>query len=351
MPREMRSSVLVVTLALFVAVAGGGAVATADVAAAGEEFPVTATDGTGTEVTLEEPPDEIVVTHASSAQIAHDIGAWDRVTGAPVEPFTAYLDDYDEPTDVTADGGPDVEVIVDLDPDMVIMGHVADPETAETLRDNGLTVFVEPSPTTIDDIMSTVETVGQLSGEPTGAGNTVADMEEALAAVDERTAASDRDLLVYYAMGDGWTTGPGTFQADLIERAGADNLGTAAELEAPWDTVSPETVLELDPDWIIFDDSHDEPPIAEALNETTAMQTNQTHQVDANLFNQAGPRVIQPLQSLVEAFHPAVPTDDSAVDAATPDDQATALPGFGVVVALVATALTSLVLSRRNAHR
>lgn len=351
-------------------------------------YPLTVTDASGEEVTVEESPDEIVVMHASAAQVVHDIGKWDNVTGAPVTSFTAYLEDHDAPEDVTDDQGwPIVEVIVDLDPDLVIAGHVGDPDTVAALRAENLTVYHGPTPTTVDDIKEKVHIYGALTGACDGAAERVDWMDERLAAIDEMVDDGEERPLAYFELGDGWTTGEGTFQHDMIERSGADNLGAEADLTG-WGQISEEVVIERNPDFVVYGDTMEEPPVTDALRELPAIQQDRTVAVDSNLMNQAGPRVVLVMETLAEAFaegpieEPAddevtddsddadEPVDDGADDGddtmdegdeeppeedddeATvtepeeDDDTAEALPALGPIAALVAILVGALLASR-----
>lgn len=323
------------------------------------EYPFTVEDATGTEVTLDEPPDDIVVMHPSGAQIAQDIGAWDRVAGAPVDPFTAYLDDHDAPHDVTGDDGPVREEIVNLSPDIVLASHLGDWETVETLRDDGLTVYIGPQPTSVDDISQKVDRYGQLMGACTGAAETTDWMDERMDAVDERTEDVDSPL-VYYEMGGGWTTGAETFQSDMIERAGGENLGDQAGVVG-WGEVDAETVVDMDPEWILYGDSTAEPPIADSMTATTAYMNNQTVRTDANYMSQAGPRVVIAIEEMANAFAAATDTngddgteaengddrddtgdDDPPSDADDEPEETNALIGFGAIAGITAIVIVTI---------
>lgn len=359
------NSRLVVLAVLLAVVTGlviapvGGVAAQEDMAC---EYPIEVEDATGTTITIDEPPEDIVVLHAGSAQIVHDLDAWDRVSGAPVTPFTAYLENHDAPTDVTDDEGfPIQEEIVDLEPDLVLVGHLGDPANVEMLRDQGLTVYMGPTPTSVDDIQNKVLRYGELIGACQEASDEVAWMDERLEAVDELTEDIEEPL-VYYELGDGWTFGEGTFQADMIERAGAENLGTSAGLDG-WGTVSTETVVDMDPDWILYGDSFEEPPISEPIEETTAVHSDNVLAVNANYMSQSGPRVVLAIEEMAEAFAESAETDDDAVSEEADDEEPTdttaddtaddtedqeitadddGLPGFGIVAALAAVVLTML---------
>lgn len=314
-------------------------------------YPYEVTDGTDSTVSLNESPDEIVVLHASSAQVVHDIGAWDRVTGAPVAPFTAYLDDHDTPIDVTDDlGTPELEEVVNLSPDLVIAAHVGDMEEVDALRDEGLTVYMGPTPASVDDIAQKVEAYGELIGQCEEASETVGWMNDELADIDATTNEIDTPI-AYYEMGDGWTAGDGTFQQDAIEVAGADNLGGIAGVQG-WEPVNEEEVLNTNPDWIIYSDAAEEPPISPAIEETTAIQQNQTIAVNSNYFSQAGPRIMLPISEMATAFaetdteeEPAPePSDD---DSNGDDNGDETIPGFGIIVAGISL-ISTITIYRRQ---
>jgi iron complex transport system substrate-binding protein len=80
-----------VLLAVLLAVSLVGVVA-APAAASHEDgdcsFPVSVMDATGTEVTVDDAPEEIVTLDAASAQTCWEIGAEERITGTPVRSYT-----------------------------------------------------------------------------------------------------------------------------------------------------------------------------------------------------------------------------------------------------------------------
>lgn len=320
--------------------------------------PLTVEDATGTNVEIEEPPEDIVVLHASVAQVMHDIDSWGMVAGAPVTPFTAYLEDHDEPNDVTDDEGfPEVEEVVALEPDLVIAGHVADHETVENLRDHGLTVYAGPPPVTVGEIKIKVETIGALVGACDAAADRTDWMTERLDDIDTMLDEQEERPMAYYELGEGWTTGDGTFQHDMIERAGADNLGAETD-QAGWFEIDEEVVVDAAPDWIVHADTVEEPMVTEAVRTTAAFENERFVAVDSNLINQAGPRIVIVMETMAAAFaedpleetvpddqtqedddqsedrEPADDRDDATVTAPADDDEDDPLPGFGPLAAL-----------------
>lgn len=360
---------IVIALVVFTAATGIGATGAHDGVAAAQvdcAFPTSVTDATGENVTVEEEPERIVAVQPSDAQTLWEIGAQEKVVGMPVNQYTEYLDGHDQPQDITDDGNmPVTERIVDLDPDLVVAAASTDEEQVDQLRDAGLTVYQFTDATSIDDVIETTETTGRLTGECAGANETVDWMNEEINAVEE-AVGDQEEPTVFYALGDGFTAGNGTFIDEIITTAGGENLASAAGIEF-YGQISEEVVIAEDPERIVYpDDNFDQPPVSDrVLSETTAGQEGQVVAVDSNRLNQPGPQVVYAIRNLAETLHPDAytasdgatndsnETADGGNDSATEDNQSApgeseGQPGFGVpaaVVALVAAAL--LVLRRR----
>ncbi|MFC4246204.1 PGF-CTERM-anchored ABC transporter substrate-binding protein [Natribaculum luteum] len=375
---------LIVLLATLVATGAVTPLAAADNAAAAQaesdcEYPLTLTDATGEEITLEEPPERIVTLGASDAQTAFEIGAGDAVVGMPL---TAPTEDLQtgERTDVTAADGfeIDTEAVVELEPDVVLAANIIDTDTVDQLRELGLTVYYFPEAESIDDIRDNVAVTGQLTGECAGAQETVDWMDQRLDLLESAVDDDDRSL-AYYPMGGGYTAGTGTFQHEIMLTAGLENVAATAEIDG-WGIISEEVVVEEDPEWIVYGDSFDEPQVSEAVHETTAYQEENFAAVDNNDFSQPGPNVVFAAEQLLETAHPeayeSISDDlaeldseyedtDSTTDGAdeggeenesengsdeegTESDENDALPGFGVPVAAAAVLATLGLLARRR---
>ncbi|MFC5969838.1 PGF-CTERM-anchored ABC transporter substrate-binding protein [Halomarina salina] len=343
-------------------------------------FPATLTDGTGTEVTVEQRPDRIVALQASTAQILWEVGAQERVVGMPVRSYTSYLNGSDAKTDVlTEDGaGVNVEQVVALEPDLVLAPSSIGNETVEQLRNAGLTVYKSGADKSIESIYEKTDRYGQMVGNCEEA---TAVVEETRSAVEEiRSAVEDRDRprTLYYFYN--YTAGSQTFIHEIIETAGGDNVAANAGIDS-YEVVNEEVVADSDPEWLLH--PSDAPlPTAEPYTSTTALRENQTLTLNANYMNQAAPRVVMPMRKIAMALHPdafengtatptangttgttATPSDGGATTATaveTPTEGATTTtgdgatttssgsgPGFGVVGALVASVAAAL-LARRD---
>ena len=377
-----RIGVVAVVLLLITAFgAGVGGVGGVGVAAATDngscEFPVSVTDATGTEVVIEEEPDEVVALGPSTAQTLWEIGADEKVTGMPVNQYTEDLDGAEERENVfeADDFTVDLETVIDLDPDLVIAPSVIGEEDVESLRDAGLTVYLVGPESSIDDVRESVALKGELVGECEGATETVEWMDEQIAEIEANAPEGDDRPTVYVPVGGGFTAGEGSLTAELIETAGGDNLGSVVGIQF-YDEISQEEIIAHDPDVIVHTDSvelSNEPEYG-ALTETTAMQHDQIVLVDGNEFSQPAPGIVRGLETLSDGFQnvetgdpadtsaddptetPADGTDsddEPADDSVGDDGDAVAdtdedAPGFGIAIAGLVLVGSSLLLAIRS---
>jgi iron complex transport system substrate-binding protein len=321
------------------------------------EFPLEVTDATGETITLEEQPESVVALQPSDAQTMFEIGAEDRLVGMPDNPATSGLE-LGTRTAVTDNYQLVLERVVDLDPDLVLAANATDGETVEQLRNAGLTVYHFETAKSIADVRDNVRTTGKLTGECDGAEATVDWMDEQLAIVERTLENVDRPL-AYYAMGDSYTAGPGTFIHEAMTTAGVENMADRAGIQG-YGQINPETVVDENPDWIIYPDDRSDPPIHQSVEATTAFQNDNVLAVNANHMSQPAPQIVYAIIGIVETVHPdayerasddlqdAQGANESSTDAGDDDPAESPIPGFGVVATLIALLAAAGFVSRRR---
>jgi iron complex transport system substrate-binding protein len=345
-------------------------------------FPTTATDATGTEVTVDEEPERIVVLQASAAQVMWELGIQDRVVGMPVEPYTAYLEGSEEKTSVlNEDGSVNRERVVALEPDLVLAPNVVPNETVASLRDAGLTVYKSDFPSSLRSITTKVSLYGRLVGECDRARSVNKGFNTSVESIRENASQRYNPRVFFYFFN--FTAGQGTFSNEVIEAAGGRNVASEAGISG-YRQVNLEVVAERDPEVVVVPDDS-AVPSGEPWDSTTAYRNDRIVRVDTNLIQQPAPRVVEPMRNLSAAFAavetptptPTVtPTPEAQTGEATPEPTPTATPsptsspgatpdattasgtspgssgdgaGFGVGVALVAlVAGLGLLVSRRR---
>jgi len=372
---DQRAALLAaVVVGLVVGLVAAGAVGTVSpVAAASCAFPYTATDSTGTAVTVDSPPSRVVVLGGSAAQTMWDLGAADQVVGMPVQSYTAYLSGAENRTPVMNAGGytVNVEAVVNLTPDLVLAPNIIPAETVATLRDAGLTVYRFEAARSIDDVAAKTRLTGRLTGNCAAAEATVSDMQRRLAVVHEAVAGEPAPRVVY-PLGGGYVAGRGTFLDAILATAGGDNVADRANITG-YQAISPEVLVEQDPQWIVRSSDLPRDEIrGPAWNGTTAVRTGQVVVVDGNLANQPAPRIVEPIETIAKALHPAAYAAANATAAATTRPGASAVaspttaspagatgptttarrgapdqPGFGLAAAVAALLAFGLLRRRR----
>ncbi|WP_241430592.1 PGF-CTERM-anchored ABC transporter substrate-binding protein [Natronorubrum sulfidifaciens] len=318
-------------------------------------YPITETDATGTDVTLEDEPETVVTLTPSPAQTIWDIGADEKVIG--LTKHAENLEGAEERTSVSTEAETiQPEVVVDLEPDLVLAtdtSYVSE-ETIETLREAGLTVYYIPEATSLEEVRDRTQLIGSLVGACDGAAETVDWMDEELAVVDAAIDGEDQPDVLYTFFG--YTAGSGTFVHDVIEAAGGTNVAAEAGVEG-YHELNDEVVIDSDPDWIITNTNSPEVPETPAYQSTTAVQNDQTVTININELNRPGPRTVDAVTELADTFHPdayAAAVDDAETSAETDesDDESDGdeLPGFGVGAVVIAALLFVMATLQRTSR-
>jgi iron complex transport system substrate-binding protein len=288
-------------------------------------YPLTVTDETGTEVTLEEEPQRIVTLSPSAAQTLWELNASGKVVG--VADTAGYLDGASEKEVVTDGQTIKTEVIVGLEPDLVVAPDIIPNEKVEQLRSAGLTVYNVNASTNFADVYTKTERIGALAGECVAANATVTDMRERVTAI--RDAVADEESVGGLYVFFGFTTGSGTFIDSIITSAGLTNVATEAGIEGfTTEPLSPEVVANNSEaiDWLVLNDNPVSHPSGDVYNETDAVQNGQTVVLNVNYLNQPAPRTVQALENLTQAVYPDAYAEAQATLEATPTPTETVEP-------------------------
>jgi len=304
-------------------------------------FPVELTDATGTTVTLDERPERITTPNPAAAQTLGEFGAQGRGCGG--QQYAASLDGASERANVSAEGfGVSVERVVGTEPDLVLVPNASSASTAETLRGQNLTVYHFAAATSVEDIAEKTETTGRLVGNCEAAAETNAEMNQAVADAENRTADLDRPNALY-PLGDGYVAANNTFINSIMEIGGVNNVAAAEGDGYP--QLSNEIILQTDPELLLV--TSPEAPILdeEPYASTTAGVEGNYVVMNVNYLNQPAPRsVIESTETLATAVEELQTEDEGTTDGE--DGSESQAPGFGVVTALIA-ALAAALIARR----
>src|SRR5262245_34690240 len=122
---------------------------------------ITLTDGLGREVKLYAPAQRVVSIAPSNTEILFAISAGSQVVGRD------NLSDYPEAASAATDIGSafealNTELIVSLNPDLVLAAEINTADQVKALEDLGITVYYLKNPTTLEELYANLEIVAQL---------------------------------------------------------------------------------------------------------------------------------------------------------------------------------------------
>ena len=261
------------------------------------------TDDLGRKVSVSAKPVRIVSLAPSITEILFALGAGDRVAGV-----TSYCDFPAEARNKPRVGDtikPDLERIVALKPDLVLISTASQLEDF-TRRLEGLnTPAFVTNPRTVEDVFHSIEQIGAIIGESGSAQNLVMQLRARTGQVQARATGNRPKVLYILQLSPLITAGSNTFINDLIIKAGGESISGMETADYP--QFSRETVIARAPELIVIPKGHGTEilninEVKEIFKETPAVRKNRLLQIDHDLIDRPGPRLIDGLEELRKAF-------------------------------------------------
>lgn len=220
-------------------------------------YPLTVIDGRGKEITITEKPTRIISTTLAVDELLVDLVPVENILGVTAISTDAGISNVAGKTDAVTTKFETVtaEQVLALNPDLVIIPSYVNPEVLDQLDRAGITTFQVVDDSSFEGILKTVETVGQIVGEPEEAKALVTDIQKR---IDTLKANADKlatkPTVLYYteylsSVTDNTTIG------EMIKLAGGENIVTKAgivgEAYPDYPDVSKEVLVQLNPE-VIF---------------------------------------------------------------------------------------------------
>jgi iron complex transport system substrate-binding protein len=261
------------------------------------------TDWRGENVTIPKYPERIVSLGGSFTEVLFSIGAQDQVVG--VDKYSDYPPAALEKINVGSGYTLNQEAVMALDPDCVICwGYQTN--TIETLEGLGVPVLVY-YPGNIQEILWTIESMGNATGKIQAAQDLVSGMESIIDDISSSLSnlTEEEKPKVYFELSSGKSIGPGSITNDLIEMAGGINIYGNATTTYP--QPSSEYIIDANPDFIVIEDqslkTNQDIASLEGWDAIDAVENSQIYRIDQNL-NSVTPRIVEALQAFAHWFHP-----------------------------------------------
>lgn len=268
------------------------------------QFPLTLTDSYDQEVTFEAKPERIITVAPSITEIIFALGQEEFLVGRT--DFCDYPNAVENIDTIGSLREPNLEKIIELEPEVVIASTHFTEEAFEALSNVGIKVIILNPNDSFEGVYEVISTLGKILDVTEVAENLVTEMKETVEDVIARVKDQEQPR-VYYVVGYGefgdWTAGGGTFINEMIEMANGINV--ASDVDG-W-SYSLEKLVEHDPDMLIVSDKYnvkEDIAVTNGYDELTAVKEGKIFEIDNNLLDRQGPRLAQGFKELAKILHP-----------------------------------------------
>lgn len=270
----------------------------------GAAFPLTVTDFSGADVTVEAEPHAIISYSPGATEILFAIGAGARLVA---------VDEFSDFPPATAElpklayTSPDPEAALAHAPDLVILATRQNEQVA-IFRGLGMTVVYMASADSLDQVYEQIALLGALTGREAEAEALAAEMQSRIAAVTERLAGVESGPRVFYELtNDLYTAAPNTFVGSLLETLKAQNVAAGAASQFP--QLSAEAVIAADPEVVLladaeFGESLETVAARPGWSGVSAVVNARVYPLDADLTDRPGPRLAEGIELLAALLYP-----------------------------------------------
>ena len=287
------------------------------------------TDEIGRTIRVPRDIHRIVSLAPNLTETIYALGLQDRLVGD-----TDYCDFPPEAQQKPKVGGavnPSLESIAALHPDLVLVTkNLNRLETVEALEEIGIPSYAT-DPHTVEGILSSITRLSNFLGARETGATLTADLGRHVSALHERLAAVPPSRVLFIV----WiepliSIGKDTFIADALRDAGAVSVIDSSQ---NWPQVSLEEVVRLQPDYLIFVESHTgaAPHQADTLSKLPGWRLldavrSHRYATISDAINRPAPRLVSAVEDLARQLHPDAFTEEPENDREKAKPQAISLP-------------------------
>ncbi len=267
----------------------------------------TVTDDKGTEFTFESVPETVISLQPSNTEILFALGAGEKVVG--VTDFDNYPEEVQDIERVSDTVNINAERILELDPDVVFAYTIGEKESVEPLEKAGIPVFVIQSASSFEDVYDDISQIAAVMGVTEKGEQLIEDIRSQIEDVQEKVETIEDQKQIYLEISpapDMYTAGKNTFQEEILENAGVQNIFADQE---GWLKVSAEDIILRDPALIATTVNHVADPVAEiksrsGWDEITAIQNDEVYALDPDVMTRPGPRIGEAVEAVASIAYP-----------------------------------------------
>jgi iron complex transport system substrate-binding protein len=271
--------------------------------AASASFPMTLQSSDGASITLNAAPQRIVSLAPGVTETLCTLGAASQIVA--VEKF------QNCPAGSSAKPAldafmPDVEAIAAQKPDLVFTTYNP-PGFVEALRKISVPVLYLEVPNDIAGVYDEIELFGRISGKSKEAEELVTSMKDRQDGIVKKVGNATGPRVYHELDTTYFSVGPNSFVGDFYKQLGASNIVTEADGDYP--QLSPEVIIQRNPQVIVLADEDtmvtpDEAKQRPGWSVIDAVKNSRVCNVDPDLIERPGPRVVDGLEELAKCLYP-----------------------------------------------
>jgi len=274
-------------------------------------------DETGRTVRIPQPVTRIVSLAPSVTETIYALGLQDRLVGD-----TDYCDYPPEAQKKQKVGGainPSLEEIAHLRPDVVLVTkHLNTLDTVHSLDALGIPSYAT-DPRNVDEIVASAKRLGEVLGAAESGAALAEDLQRRLDVLRQKIGALPPRRVLFVVWTDPLISiGKDTFIADALRRAGAVSI---IDSKQDWPQVNLEEVAHLQPEVLVFAESHAEttPQHLDVLATRPAWRIlnavrDRNFAVISEAVNRSAPRIVTAIEELAQKLHPEAFVEKAASD-------------------------------------
>jgi len=274
-------------------------------------------DETGRTVRIPQPVMRIVSLAPSLTETIYALGLQDRLVGD-----TDYCDYPPEAQKKQKVGGainPSLEEIAHLRPDVVLVTkHLNTLDTVHSLDALGIPSYAT-DPRNVDEIVASAKRLGEVLGAAEAGAALAEDLRRRLDVLRQKIGTLPPRRVLFVVWTDPLISiGKDTFIADALRRAGAVSI---IDSKQDWPQVNLEEVAHLQPEVLVFAESHAESTLQhfEVLATRPAWRIlnavrERNFAVISEAVNRPAPRIVTAIEELAEKLHPEAFVEKPAAD-------------------------------------
>jgi iron complex transport system substrate-binding protein len=264
------------------------------------QTPIHIRDDLGRAISLTRPAGRVISLAPSLTETLFALGAGSQVVGV-----TDYCNFPPAARMKQSVGGmttPNLETVIDLHPDLIVVsmeGNLRD--DFQRLTQLGVPVFVS-NPRDFTGIARSIRQLGVMTGHEGEAAGLAIQIGHRLDSLLATHRGPRPRTLLLVSLQPLIAAGNGTFVSDMLDRAGAENLGRRAAGTYP--PFSRESVVAFQPDVIlvmsdVLQSTASLPELFPEWKGLPAMIHERVYRVDADLISRPGPRAVDGLEALI----------------------------------------------------